>query len=232
MSLTLTLTGVDSQLNAELFPPIVLDENKQYSIGLLSLYTYHSIPNVDVDRNDEFIYDGDKVLKIPTGTYEVDSIADYITNALSEIDRNYVFHCSTNMNTLQIEIKANFDIDFTGNNSIGSLLGFKNIYLEKNKKHTSNASITVQSFNVISVECNVATGSFINGKLGHSIHTFYPTAEPGYKIVETPNPVVYLNLNKTIINDISVKLVDENGHNINFRGENITVRLHIKEEEK
>lgn len=230
MSITLTLSGDKSHLSADLFPPIVLDEKKQYVIGLLSLYTYNTIPNVDDGINDEFKFDNDKILKIPTGTYEIDALCNYIATSLHEIDNEYVFSCTTNMNTLQLEVKANFDIDFTGERSVGKLLGFKNIRLEKNKKHSSNVSITVQAFNVISVECNIATGSFINGILGHSIHNFYPAEEPGYKIIESPSPVVYLNLNTSVIDNISVKLIDEKGRLLNFRGENITVRLHIKED--
>jgi len=49
MSITLTLTGNTSVLFADYFFPIELDQN--YQCGLISLDTYNSIPNVDVENN-------------------------------------------------------------------------------------------------------------------------------------------------------------------------------------
>ena len=52
--------------------------------------------------------------------------------------------------------------------------------------------------------------------------------EPGYKINEVPSDVIYLPINTRIINNISVNIIDQDGKLINFRGETITIRLHLK----
>jgi len=71
MSITLTLTGNTSVHVADYFLPNKLDRN--YQCWLLSLDTYHSIPNVDVENN--LFHIGKHVIKIPVGSYEISDIS-------------------------------------------------------------------------------------------------------------------------------------------------------------
>ena len=58
-SLTLTLSGASSTLEAQFFPPIELSSNKNYVLGLVELLTFNSIPNID-SNNCKF-YVGENV---------------------------------------------------------------------------------------------------------------------------------------------------------------------------
>jgi len=60
-----------------------LDPNEKYEVPLLSLDTYHSIPNITKGKNNIFKYSSDngitwKVLELDTGSYEVKNLNDEI----------------------------------------------------------------------------------------------------------------------------------------------------------
>ena len=62
----------------------------------------------------------------------------------------------------------------------------------------------------------------------HVIHKFFLVVPPGYSIVEKPSEVIYLPINTKEINEIILKITDQNGNLVNFRGEVITIRLHLQ----
>lgn len=71
-------------------------------------------------------------------------------------------------------------------------------------------------------------GSYKNGKLHHIIYQFFPNVPPGYKIVEAPSNIVYLPINVKTISNVTVKIQDQDDKLLNFQGETITIRLHLK----
>lgn len=86
----------------------------------------------------------------------------------------------------------------------------------------------ITKINTISVECNIITGSYINETSVHTIHQFSLRVSPGYKISEIPVNVIYLPVNTHQISTLVLKVVDQTGSLINFRGEDISIRLHLK----
>lgn len=116
---------------------------------------------------------------------------------------------------------------FNRPNSIGSLLGFSKRELEANHLHSSDLPVNINKVDVIRIESNITTGAYINGKLVHTLHEFYPMVEPGYKIVEVPKNIIYLPVNVKKLTSLTIKITDQNGNLIDFRGENIIVRLHL-----
>lgn len=231
MSLTFAFDGTQSVLSTNYFPPIELDVNSEYQIGLLSFETYNSIPNVD-DTNNKFHYDGDKVLEIPVGAYEFKDIAQYLREELNKQStkaKPYHVEISANNNTMQTSIKASFQIDFTKKDSIGRLLGFKdNVIVERGKRTTTVGVVDIFNITAIRIECNIATGSYVNGETAHTIHQFYPSTPAGYILLEVPSPVIYLPITTHTIDNITLRIVDQKGQLVNFRGERISVRIHLK----
>lgn len=228
MAFTLTLTGTKSILSENYFPTI--DLNSEYVCGLIDLQTYNSIPNID--SNNNLLHIGDQILRIPEGSYEIDDINQYIQKILPP---KYVCMVKANNNTLKSEIKSNNEINFDKDNSIGSLLGFsrrnkngQSNILKPNTIHESDLPVNIIKVNVIRVECDITASAYINNKPAHTLHEFSPMVGPGYKIVEVPKNVVYLPVTVKRITSIAIKLIDQDGDIVNFRGENITVRLHFK----
>lgn len=225
MSITLTLTGNTSVLSAEYFPPLEL--TTEYICGLIDFQTYNSIPNVD-DNNNLLHIGDDTVIEIPVGSYEIDDIDAFVKLDLEKRRSKETILIKANNNTLKSEIKATEVLHFDKDKSIASLLGFKRQKLAANKLHTSELPVNIIKVNTIRIECNIISGSFINNRQVHTLHEFSPNVGPGYKIVEVPKNVIYLPVNVKRISSLTVKLLDQDGDLINFRGETITVRLHLK----
>lgn len=252
---TFILTGRESVISAKIYPSIILDSNKTYALGLIDFVTFNTIPNVD-ETNNKF-YIGSEVITVPEGTYEIGDIENYIKSKIMEkqnqlkekkraiatvkqLQSNTIqkevedpdevnIFMKTNHNTLRFEIKSNKKIHFDKENSIASLLGFNKQKLSANKLHISDFPINISKVNSICIECNLITNSYSNERSVHILHMFYPNVPSGFRIIEKVSNVIYLPINSNYIDEITVKIVDQDGNCVNFKGEIITVRLHLKE---
>lgn len=167
------------------------------------------------------------VIKIPTGSYELDHLAKYLQKHVEQKGGKLALYA--NNNTLQCDLFCNQPIDFSKPNTIGPLLGFRNDQvLKAYKMHESQLPANILKVNVIRVECNIITGSYLNNQPSHSIHEFSPRVPPGYKIIEVPQNVIYFPITVKSIQRIDLSIIDQHNQLINFRGETITIRLHIK----
>lgn len=109
-------------------------------------------------------------------------------------------------------------------------VGFKRKLTAADKWYESDSPVDIIKVNVVRIGCNIARGSYDNGVESHIIHEFYPTVEPGFKIVEQPNNVIYLPVNVKQLDNITLTITDQEGRLVNFRGETITARLHLKQQ--
>lgn len=229
-SITLTLTGNTSELTANFHPEIELDENSDYSCGLLNFYTFHSIPNIHSGNNSMvYSYDGESIeIIVPTGSYELDEIADYFNKYFSA--KKIPFKMQGNKNTQKVEIlcMGSLTIDFTSPNSIRSVLGFQSTKLTGHEYYISESTVNITTLTSIQIKCDLTSGSFHNGKSTHILHEFSPDVEAGYKISENPRNIIYLPVSKRRINTVNLRVEDQNDNLLDLRGETITCRIHIK----
>lgn len=229
-SITLALTGETSSLNAYFHPEIELDERFNYVCGLLDFYTYNSVANVH-EKNNIFRYTYkqiDSFLEIPVGSYEIDEIATIINNHFNTSEIPFII--KGNKNTMKCEIKSSREliINFDEPNSIGSLLGFNKNILMNETHYKSDRQINVTHINTIRINCDLITGSYHNGESTHTIYEFNPDANPGEIISEKPRNIIYLPVVRCRINTLNISVTDQLGNPIDFRGETITCRLHLK----
>lgn len=256
-SFTFTLTGNSTELSSTFCPEIVLDDDSNYSCGLLDFTTYHSIPNVSeknrclnyykfkdgVDESVDIVnLTGEQILGkydekfgeygiilIPTGTYEADEILQYLKATFET--RGITFEYKINKNTLKTSIKCSADLIFGFTNSIHGLLGYNGPGIRRNTWGESQDIIRISNQDVIRIECNIVSGSYMNGKLCHSIYEFASNkVAVGYKLIEQPKNIIYLPVVQRRINNIQISITDQNGELIDFRGENIICRIHIKKD--
>lgn len=219
-SITFTLNGTDAVLSADYYPPIELSSDQNYVLGLTHLLTYYSFPNID-SKNNKFHVD-DEIITIPTGIYEIDETTSFLRS------KNVNISITKNMATLKCTILCDREINFKPENSIAKILGFDNRILEANIEHESDTIVHVFQMNSIRIECNITTNSYINGERSRTIHEFYPDVDPGYKIMEIPRNVINFPVTVRSIDHLEIGIKDQYNCLLNFRGETVTLRLHLK----
>lgn len=225
MAITLALSSNTSILTANYFPPIDLEG--EYECSLVDFHTYNSIPNVDYDNN--LFHIGETIIEIPIGSYELEEIIDFIQNEYKKVSHEKRLKIATNKNTLQIEIFSSDDgVFFNRQRTIGRLFGFNGEYLKAGVEFKSVLPVNILKVNAIQVQCNIIRGSYMNNLPAHTLHEFAINVPPGYKMDEIPRNLIYLPVNVKEISSLSIRIVDQEGRLINFRGEEITLRLHLK----
>ena len=144
-------------------------------------------------------------------------------------DKNNI-EISANTNTLKFEmfLKNNYEVDFRKDKSINSLLGFdSNLYASG--FHVSENMVNILTINSILVNIDIISGSYVNGFTQPTIYSSFPDVSPGYKIIENPHNLLYLPITSDTIHSISISLIDQNGNELNLRGENLSMRFHLRE---
>lgn len=225
MSITLTLSSNSSELSANYFPPIVL--NSEYECALTDFHSYNSIPNVDAYNNKFHI--GELEIEIPIGSYELNDIVEYIQAEYKRYRPENRICIEANNNTLQVKVNSSKEsIYFNRENTIGKLLGFKNKVLHPNRDHYSDLPVNIFKVNLLRVESSITVNTYMNNSKAHTLHEFPINVPPGYKIAEIPKNLIYLPVTTREIGSLALRIVDQNGDLINFRGEEITIRIHLR----
>ena len=229
-SYIISVSGNSSVLQASFFPPLELNPNKHYVIGFVDFWTFNSIPNIHEGHNQIRFQLTDKTFKLitlPTGSYELEDLVAEIKTKCDKL--GIQFNLTINEITLKTTIQSNWDIDFRESNSIGDLLGFNPSYYPKGNLYEAENTVRIIKVNSIKVECSIATGSYHNGQLVHTLHEFFPKVPTTYKIIESPSEVIYLPITaERSIDCIEFRLVDQDGKLVDFRNEVISLRVHIK----
>lgn len=240
---TFTLTGMSNVLTSTYFPPIELNPNVSYGLGLVGFYSFNSIPNVNEDNNtfkyydknlsdaDLKLLDEDKLklkwhtISIPRGAYEVTEINSYLQDKLG----SHNISLRPNNNTLKCEILSKYTLDFRDNNSIARLLGFNKGIKQSNILHSSDNLVEIVKVINIRIECNITSGAYYNNELSHTIFEFDVNVEPGYRLTKEPANIIYLPILTNSIDNITLTVVDQDGDLVDFNNEKITIRLELKQ---
>lgn len=237
MSQIFTIRGRGATLSIDFYNPIELDSEYDYALALIGFHTYNSIPNIEEGVNNKLYYwelgdrSKEKVISIPTGSYEISDIEAYIQGQVTSPTTKGVeyFSLKPNNNTLKCEIRSKHEINFKPVDSLASLLGYSARELKPDILHQSDLPVQIVKVITIRIDCNITAGAFYNNKPAHTIFEFAPSVNPGYAIDIEPNNLIFLPVNnKREINNITLEILDQNSEPVNFRGEEIIVRLELK----
>ncbi|DAC80285.1 TPA_asm: penton [Bos-associated insect adintovirus] len=225
MSVTFTLTGAGNCLSASYFPPIELNPTCQYSIGLVAFYSCNALRNI-CEGNNKIYYGSENVLTIPDGAYEITALNEYINKQLSLGSNS--FSLTPNINTLKCLLYSTYTIDFRPSDSIGRMLGYSPRILNANENHESDLDVRISPATSIRVECNITSGAYCNGAAVHTLFEFALDVEPGERIIKEPQNILYLPITTRCVDNIALKLTNQDGESIDFGQELVTIRLELK----
>ena len=144
-------------------------------------------------------------------------------------DKVYI-EISANTNTWKSEmfLNNNYQVDFRKDKSINSLLAFhSNIFTSG--FHESYNIVNIHTIIRILVNIVSISGSYVNGSTQHTFYSFFPDVSPGYNVLENPHNLLYLPITADRIHIIIIWLTDQNGNELNLRGENLSMRFHLRE---
>ena len=92
--------------------------------------------------------------------------------------------------------------------------------------------VNILTINSILVNIDIISGSYSNGSTQPTIYSFFPDVSPGYKIIENPHNLLYLPISSDTIHSITIWLSDQNGNELNLRGENLSKRFQLRDLKK
>ena len=122
----------------------------------------------------------------------------------------------------------NCEVDFRRNNSINSLLEFGSKFYTSGFNDSENM-VNILTINSILVNIDIISGSYINGSTDPTIYSLFSDVSSGYKIIENSRNLLYLPIVADTIHSINIWLTDENGNELNLRGDNLSMRFHLRE---
>lgn len=218
MSFTLTVTGTSSELESTFFPPILLPGDNWY-VALLNFETFYTIHNVPTS----YISIGPSTHTIPKGSYELFELEKEINISISP----HKFDIKPNNKTHRLSIQCSTDFSIAEN--LASILGFETTSFKGGVYHSSTRPAKLLPLSIIQIDANIARGAYINGKEGHTIHAFFPNVPSGFHINESPSNLIYVPVTSGVLDKLVVRIVDEQNSPIDFNGETVTVRLHLKQ---
>jgi hypothetical protein len=211
-----------------------LDPNKSYEAALVYLSTYNSIPNISEKINNRFTYyNGStwKSIELDTGAYELEDINYEIKRQIkTNGDDEAAIEISANISTLKSIVnieKANYQVDFGVDHSIGSVLGFEKAVISSGYNR-SHKKVDITLINSILVNLDIIMGSYNKGHQYPTIYSFHPNVPRGYAIIEEPTPIYY-PVSRHDISRMRLWLTDQDGKLIDLAEERLTVRIHVRE---
>ena len=217
-----------------------MNKKNDYEIALINIDTYYSFPNIDRSNNCFSYSPGANApwvdIIIAEGSYHVEDINEFIQQQMrkndhyEKINDKNDIEVSANTNTLKSEmfLKNYYEVDFRNDKSTNSLLGIHS-RLYTSGFHESENMVNILTINSILVNIDIISGRYVNGSTQPTIYSFFPDVSPWYKIIENPHNHLYLPITSDTILSILIWLTDQNGNELNLRGENLSMRFDLRE---
>ena len=231
MSQYIVQSGKDSIVSTDFAPNLELD--KPYEIALQSFETYYSFPNIDEKNNKIHVsLDGATwhEFTFAVGCYEHKDINKELQRQLVVIGgKKTDITLKPNKNTFQtiMIIAENVLVDFVAPNSIRTVLGFDALAYGKGR-HLSQHTVNIMRVNSIFIHTNVIGSTYVKGSESPVIYSFFPDIPPGGKIIVQPRVLIYLPVSLSVISRLTSWLTDEENNLLNLRGEELTIKYHLR----
>ena len=236
-------TGKNADDFTIFFQPMLDIGRSNWEIALTELTYTYSMRNVDnVFGNTTFRYSHNSgvtwyTITLPGGIYSISDINNYLhsvmdTNGHSDLVdgvKVYELSLNVNFNTLRViqTVTGTFRFDFaTGNffKLIGATQGVISSTVEGPGSADINNGTTSFKLN-----CDIIDNSLFNGAISQALTVFTPDTPPGFVNTFRPSTLIYMPINRSIINSIRFSFTNQIGVPVSFYGEPVTIQMHMKE---
>ena len=92
--------------------------------------------------------------------------------------------------------------------------------------------VNILTLNSILIIIDIISGSYVNGSTQPTIYSFFSDVSPGYKTITNAHNLLYLPITSDTIHSIIIWQTDQNGNELNLRGENWSMRFHLRDIKK
>jgi hypothetical protein len=192
-------------------------------IAITQFSTYYCKKNVS-KSNNKFYYDSDKMVEIPEGAYSVNSLDDELKNLLGHENILLMGHEATG----KIGLWCRFSVDFSRENNLAELLGFKSGgELSAGKVHFAEKSSNLHATEALHIKCDNCEGAILNGRQSDIIHTVILNVEPQFKVVSIPTRAIYHRLRLGNISELKFSIVDDKGEPLEDWQAPILLQAHL-----
>ena len=216
------------------FSPSLNFESDDHELALVNLETYFNIPNITEGVNNVFSYRPTplaawRTITFDTGTYDVTDISDFFSSKQNANGNGKItIKLFEGSSKSYIKLSSNnYSIDFTAPNNFANILGFTQRVVSVVYAYSDNVEY-LTDISSLSVNVDCIQNTYINRAITPTIYSFYANVAPSFKIVQTPSNLVYLPINRRIIDYINVWITDQNTNLVNFRGDDVTIRFNLR----
>ena len=221
--------------------PIILDQNRQYEIGLgriISMsFTWFNITSNLNNQKIKYSSDGGKTWKdltFPPGTWNYVSFNNFIkekTKVKTLNTTTYPITLKFDNTTFKttINLAANYRLDLTTSN-FGDLIDFNKRILINSENvgdYTPNLS---QDTEILNIHCDLISDSLVDGNKTDIIYTFGTNdLQPSYAFTKEPLRVQYYSVNKYMISTLRIYITDGKRRIIDLNDADTSFSLILRE---
>ena len=211
--------------------PIILDNNKQYVIGLNRVinmsFTWF---NVNAGYNNQLIkYSSDNGstfnnITLPAGVWNYTVFNTYIKN-ITKVGDTYPITLEFDTTTFRVTVTLaeNYQLDLRASN-FNDLIGFDKKILASGTHIGPRLPNLSQDTDILNIHCDLTNDSLVDGKDTDIIYSFSTSVlQPSYSFTLEPRRVTFNPINKITISSIRMwvtdgkrRLVDLNGADTSF----------------
>ena len=216
--------------------PIILDNNKQYVIGLNRVinmsFTWF---NVNAGYNNQLIkYSSDngstfKNIALPAGVWNYTDFNTYIKNKTKTGD-TYPITLKFDDTTFRVTVTLaeNYQLDLRASN-FNELIGFDKKILSSGTNIGPRLPNLSQETDILNIHCDLINKSLVDGKETDIIYSFSTSVlKPSYSFTLEPRRVTFNPVNKTSISSIRMWVTDGKRRLVNLNGADTAFSLILK----
>jgi len=229
-----------SDFTIRYYPRIILDENKQYELGLSRIismsFTWSNITSDLNNQKIKYSSDGGKTWKdliFPPGIWNYTGLNDYFkeqTKITTSNSTTYPITLKFNEITLRtrITLATNYQLDLTTSN-FGDLIGFNKQILTSSSDGDYIPNLS-QDREILNIHCDLITGSRVDEHETDIIYTFGTNdLVPSYSFTQAPLRVQFYPVNKYRIETIRIYITDGKRRIIDLNDADTSFALILKE---